>query len=484
MRSEKPFDYVGSPWAHQLEALRLAEDKRDFALFFEPGCGKSYTAILIARRKMFHVERAMKTLVLCPPVVIDNWLNEWLTHSKIPKEKILRLKGTGKQRAEALMANPTATVVITNYESLLMGPVFGGLKSWGPEIFIADESHRVKNPSAKRTKKAAELAGVAKHRLLLSGTPIIQSPMDLFGQYLVLDQGDTFGKNFFEFRARYFYDRNAGMPPARHFPLWMIKPKAEEEISSTIKRTSISMKKSDCLDLPPLVKQSIGFELEGKQKRIYDEMAKDFITYVGSKACVAKMALTKALRLMQITSGFVTLEGDAGEDRTIVDLEDNPRIRSLGELFETLAPSGKILVWAAWRHNYMQIAKACVDADVGFTEIHGDVTAFNKAKNIETFKRSNEVRVLIGNPGSGGIGINLIEAPYSVFYSRSFSLEHDIQAEARNYRGGSEIHEKVTRYDLIAKDTIDEVIAARLAGKQAVSDKIVAELALEVEKTL
>ena len=139
--------------------------------------------------------------------------------------------------------------------------------------------------------------------------------------------------------------------------------------------------------------------------------SKDFISYVNGKACVAKMALTKELRLMQITSGFVTLEGDAGEERTIVELDDNPRVGSLGDLIETLAGSGKILIWAAFRANYMQIAKACIDADVGFTEIHGEITAFRKQENIERFRKDKDVRVLIGNPGSGGIGINLIEAP-------------------------------------------------------------------------
>ena len=64
--------------------------------------------------------------------------------------------------------------------------------------------------------------------------------------------------------------------------------------------------------------------------------------------------------------------------------------------------------------------------------------------------------------------MNLIEAPNAIYYSRDFSLEKDIQSEARNYRGGSEIHEKVTRYDLVAKSTIDMDVLKALRAKKDV----------------
>jgi SNF2 family DNA or RNA helicase len=80
--------------------------------------------------------------------------------------------------------------------------------------------------------------------------------------------------------------------------------------------------------------------------------------------------------------------------------------------------------------------------------------------------------VLIGHPGSGGIGVNLTASSVSIFYSRGFSLEHDIQAEARNYRGGSERHDKITRIDLVAPGTIDEEVVRKLHAKQTISDVI------------
>ena len=59
---------------------------------------------------------------------------------------------------------------------------------------------------------------------------------------------------------------------------------------------------------------------------------------------------------------------------------------------------------------------------------------------------------------------------------RTFALGHSVQAEARNYRGGSEIHGKITRYDIVCEDTIDELVCKKLAEKIELSDKLLSEL--------
>ena len=95
---------------------------------------------------------------------------------------------------------------------------------------------------------------------------------------------------------------------------------------------------------------------------------------------------------------------------------------------------------------------------------------------VERLNNDPSCRVLIGHTGSGGIGINLIAASYSIFYSRSFSLEYDIQAEARNYRGGSEKHTKVTRIDLVTPNTIDEEVVKALASKKKIGYQVLKKM--------
>jgi len=107
---------------------------------------------------------------------------------------------------------------------------------------------------------------------------------------------------------------------------------------------------------------------------------------------------------------------------------------------------------------------------LGFAELHGDIK--DKDKEAEKFRSDDSIRVIIGHPGSGGIGLNLVEASYMIYYSRNFSLEMDIQSEARNYRGGSERHASITRIDLVTPGTIDELVLKALAGKTAISNSV------------
>jgi Superfamily II DNA/RNA helicases, SNF2 family len=95
----------------------------------------------------------------------------------------------------------------------------------------------------------------------------------------------------------------------------------------------------------------------------------------------------------------------------------------------------------------------------------GDIDAEERFENIRKFQ-AGEVRAIIAHPKAGGVGVNLTAASYSIHYSRSYSLTDDLQSEARNYRGGSERHKRITRIDIIAEDTIDEDISAALKSKK------------------
>lgn len=480
VRAKDSLAYLGNPWTHQLDALQFSTGKRDVALFFEVGTGKTYTAILIARDKMLREGRAMRVLVMCPPVVIGGWKKEWLSRSKVSEGDIACLMGPMGKRAEKIRSeNPL--VVVTNYEALLSEPVVSALREWRPEIIIWDESHRCKSHDAKRTKVAVKISALAKHRMILTGTPILNSPMDAFSQFQLLDCGETFGDNFYSFRAKYFYDRNAGMPPQKHFPDWKVREKLMTEMKSLIARSAVYAKKSECLDLPPYVREVVEIELTPKQRKAYTDLANDFIHHVEDKVCTAPMALTKGLRLMQVVSGFMMLEGESGDENTVSDFADDPRKDALRQLLEDYAESSKVVVWAVFRQNYKAIRDVCRSLGLKFVELHGDIPTAEKTKNVESFNTDESVRICIGHPQSGGIGVSLIAGSVSIFYSRSFSLADDIQAEARIYRGGSEIHEKVTRIDLVAKDSIDELVASRLAAKQEISDDVLRTIAEEMK---
>jgi SNF2 family DNA or RNA helicase len=239
-----------------------------------------------------------------------------------------------------------------------------------------------------------------------------------------------------------------------------------------IERKTFRVLKKDCLDLPDLVVQELEVELSKEQELAYKEMKDNFIAWVTTElkkdqphAVVARLAITKALRLQQIVSGFV--KTDDGE---ILRFKDVPRISALRDQLDILTKNSKVIVWACFHENYAMIADVCKELGIKYVEIHGDIR--DKAGAAKQFETDPETRVLIGNQGAGGVGINLVAASYSIYYSRNFKLGDDIQSEARNHRQGSQQHEKITRFNMVATGTIDEDVSKALSTKQDISETI------------
>jgi SNF2 family DNA or RNA helicase len=467
--------YFIKPWDHQLEAIERAKTTKDLALFWEMGTGKTATTINILRDRYVEYGGVAPTLILAPIVVLENWREEIGVHGgEDLQKKVVVLKGTAVKKTKLLerAIYDKSRIVIANYECMQNKTLLELFKRFGASIIVCDESQRCKSPTSKRAKAIASLAKSARHRYILSGTPVLNSPMDIFMQFKILDGGETFGDNFFVFRSKYFMDENAGMPKHAHFPNWVTRAGALNAISDAIGKKALRKTKDECLDLPPLVKEKIYVEMSADQKRAYKEMRDDFITTVKDakgegreRAAVADLAITKGLRLQQIVSGHVKTE-----DGEVHSFTNTPRVKALTELLGDLTGTSKVIVWACFKHNYRDIARVCEGLNVGYTELHGGIK--DKDGAIKEFRRDPKCRVIIANAASAGIGVNLIEAAYSIYFSKSFRLEDDVQSEARNHRGGSEIHEKITRIDLVAQGTIDEQVTEALEKKLNIAEAI------------
>lgn len=464
-------------WAHQQTAIDRARELENFALFFEMGTGKTRTCIEILNEKNGKHKRILKTLVLTPQVVCFNWKKEFGMFSNIPQSQILVLHGSGRDRIKMLEKTPSYFVVVCNYETLGMAEVFEFLKKWSADCVVLDESQRIKNPRAMRTKRSIVLGNLAKYRYILTGTPILQDQADLFAQYLFLDKGELFGKNPFTFRHKYFTNVNANVPHIT-WPKWRPKQNAAADLREKVMSIAMEARKSDCLDLPPLVRQTIHVGMTKRQEKAYKEMKDDFITFVNSKAFTAQLAITKALRLQQIVSGFLMGETDGGERIKEVFGPDagekyTPREKALSDLLEDGVGQSKIIIWACWKENHASIGRLLVSSGIRFVELNGSMGAPARAKSIQSFREDDKVRVLVGSPAAAGLGINLIESNYTIYFSRNFSLEQDLQSMARNFRGGSEIHQKITRVDLCCAGTIDEQVTEALAKKEEIAEMII-----------
>lgn len=471
----QPLPTLINLWKHQVEGVARALAQKDFALLFEAGTGKSATTVNILRGHYVREKRIMRTLILCPVIVVENWKREFGMHSKIDQKKIFTLTASGKKRCSDF--SPAATsqdgvIAITNFEALCMKDFYALLLKFRPEIIVCDESQRIRNYKAIRTKKAIALADLAAHKFILSGTPILNTPMDIYAQYRFLDGGESFGKNFFEFRGRYFEDKNARMPAQKYFPNWQPRAGSFDKFHSLIYQKGMRVIKSECLDLPPIVRQRIEVGMTPAQKKNYLQMETGLVAYLNDKACVANLALTKSLRLLQIVSGFFRDTDD--EDVACIHYPDSPRLAALRELLEDISPNEKVIIWACFRENYVAIEALLAGMKISYCTLYGGLAQSERVASVDAFQTDPEVRVMVANQQAGGVGINLTAASTAIYFSRNYSLENDMQSEARNHRGGSEIHSKITRIDLVTKGTIEETVLDCLERKENVANQILA----------
>lgn len=448
-------------------------------------CGKTKGIIDILRVLYARKGKLRKTLIVSPLVTLFNWKNEFKVHSFINQDDIVVLSKSGtmnklKQFNKALTDTDNLLtldkIVIVNYEALRGEALEDAVDLWGPEIIVADESHYIKNPKAKITKKMVKLGDNANHKFILTGTPILNSVQDIFSQFRFLDGGKTFGKNYRMFETRYLRDANeAWAHSQKHFRKLVAREDTFDELNAKVYTICHRVTTEEVMKhLPPLIKTQRHVNLSNEQLRIYKELEKDFISFIDTKkgepeAVVAQLAITKAMRLMQLCTGFTVTE--SGE---VVDLGNVPRLQLTKELLQEIVVENKnqCILWCSFRYNYIQLERICKELEIPHVFITGDMNLDAKNKAMEDFAKG-DARVVIANRRAGGIGVNLTTAKYSIVYSRNFSLGEELQSEKRNHRGGSEMHDKVIKIDLVTPGTIEEVCVDALMSKDNMSKRVI-----------
>ena len=458
----------------QKKTIDVCKERDSYGIFAKMGTGKTCAAIQIIRNIYNENKRNHRTLILCPVAVVYNWYNEIGKFSNISLDTVhvSTQSATRAAKAGKFIAANESGIIITNYESLRNKQLMNLLSLWKPEIIICDESHMLKSPTSLQSKMVHRLALTAKYRYLLTGTPILNSVLDVFMQYKIMDLGKTFGNNFFSFRLRYFINENSAKPWLS-YPSWIPNSSMYPELMDKMHASCVRVRTEECLDLPDRIEQTYHVTMSAEQTRVYKEMKRDFMSFMQNSAglsstVLAEQAMTKAIRLQQIVTGFCV--ADTGE---IVQFDTTPRLEAVEELLEQITKTDKCIVWCSFVHNYRQIESVCAKLKLDYVSITGEQSALKKQEAVDLFQSSTGPKVCIANRKAAGLGINLTAAAYSIIYSRNFSLAEEEQANARNYRKGSEIHERIVKIDLIAKDTIDELVVSALKNKQRVADIIV-----------
>ena len=334
-------------------------------------------------------------------------------------------------------------------------------------LFAVDESTTIKNPKASRTKAITKLAKNTKYRRILTGSPITQSPLDLYSQTEVLDTNLLGYTSFYSFQNHYgeVVNRYFGGRTVRQ----VVGYRNLDELSQKLDSFSYRVLKSDCLDLPEKVYIRRDVTLTAEQKKLYGELKELAITELANREMVSVTnVLTQLLRLHQIVCGHI--KSDDGTETPI----NNNRI---DELIEVIAEmQGKVIIWANYRQNILEIVETLqgLFGPDAVASYFGDTTPDERDRVIKQFQNPDSpLRFFVGNTQTGGYGITLTEAQNVIYYSNNFDLEKRLQSEDRAHRIGQK--NNVTYVDLVAKDTVDEKIVTALRNKLDLAQEVLGD---------
>ena len=432
-------------YKHQEGAYAKGTGLDQAAFLMEQGTGKTFPAIATAYKRYLD-KQVKRLLVVAPLSVLDVWEDEFKKFARFPYVfTILDKKG----RKKSLLLQPPPNcfwVAIINYESTWR--YLKEIIHWKPDMVIADESQKIKKGTAKQSRGMHKIGSVARYKLILTGTPITQNPLDLFSQYKFLDP-TIFGRRFLAFRDR--YARMGG-----YFGYEIVAFKNLKELSQKAYRVAYRVTQAEALDLPPIVDQELRFNLSEKGAHYYHTMQKDLIIELEKEeAITAPIILTKILRLQQITGGFLPM----GDGRFLI--VNNTKLKQLETLLEDLPVKKKVVIFARFLVEIEAIGRICRRLKKKFLTLTGKTE--HRGKVIKQFQKEDEINVIIVQIQTGSLGISLNKAEVVVFYSTTYSYADYDQARTRVYRMGQ--LKTVDCIHLVTKNTIDENILTALKNK-------------------
>ena len=489
--------YKTRPYAHQIAAFDMSKDAAAFALLMEMGTGKS--KVIIDNAAYLYGKGAINALLLvCPNGVHRNWIiNELPAHlpdhiACVSAYWAATPKKAERQQLDALFDvehSDKLKVFAMNVEAFSSpkGPAIAErfLRAY-KTMMVVDESGDIANISAKRTKSIIKVGKYAVYRRILNGTPITQGPLDAFAQFYFLDKCILNHNSYYAFRNHYaVWERKSNYKTGRAYQE-LKSYQNLDELRAKIQAYSYRALKEDCLDLPDKVYEKRYVELSPEQRKLYKEAASKIRVFFENESLVgtitSTIALTKLLRLQQITGGYVTVEEagniaplpDAPENVTrvaeIVPPEKNPRIQEVLHIAREC--TGKIIIWARFIREIEALVKVLRSTFGARSAVayYGAVKNEERVMNIESFQHDPEVRFFIGQQRSAGMGVTLTAATTVVYYSNDFSLRMRLQSEDRAHRIGQS--SKVLYIDIEAVSTIDKKIVNTLREKKNLADAI------------
>lgn len=450
------------PWepkTYQLEAAKFMVERGAAGILADPGMGKT-AATLAAFKTLRDAGHAERALVVAPlRVCYSVWPAEVAKWSDFADLRVEVVHGPNRTRA----LTTDADIYVVNPEGLAW--LSSQWRGWArrPDVLVVDESTKFKHTRTQRFKTLKPLLPQFERRYILTGTPIPNGLLDLFGQVYLLDLGGTLGKFITHFRNEFFFQTGYGGYT------WVARDGAEEEIYERLRPLVLRLDRNDYLDLPPITHNAIAVDLPVDAMRAYRELETDFVLKVKAGEVVASNAGALTAKLRQAANGAVYLDDETEEaadrrgGRRFGELHA-AKIDALLELIDELSGQPALVAYE-FQHDRARLQKALKKfyprGDVPY--LGGGVSAARGAE-LEREWNAGSLPVLLVHPASAGHGLNLQAGGHHIaWFGLSYNLEHHDQMIDRLYRQGQNEH--VFVHYLVAKRTVDIKILAALRQK-------------------
>jgi SNF2 family DNA or RNA helicase len=432
---------------HQREGIDFLMEGCAGLLAFEQGLGKTLVAIE-AFRRVRQQRSADMLLVICPNSLKKNWMAELSKFA--PELDSIIVEGPARQRRQ-LFSEATAAVVITSYETARAEiTAILALMSRRRTALVLDESHAAKTWRSFTSTAMRHFAPRSAYRWLLSGTPVTNSPADLYTQVEILAPGE-----------RRLGSMESFIATAQADPT-----KARASVDSLVLRRT----KEQCLDLPDKVFVDIKVELPAWQRKLYDDMRTEMVCALQAMSgeeyrAFASTALVKLTRLSQIASNPALL---------FPEIQNTPgKFETLDSVVEDImaVPGRKVIIWS----NFVSSIEALIERYKGYgaVALYGEIPVAERQAVAVKFQNDEDTRVLIANPAAAGTGFTLTAANFTIYETLSWRYDFYAQSQDRNHRIGQDL--PVTYMRLIAADTIEEVIVKALERKAVMASELLGD---------
>lgn len=331
----------------------------------------------------------------------------------------------------------------------------------GFNILVVDELTKFKHYNTNRCKILKEVLHTFDKRWGLTGSPVANGLLDLFGQMYIIDMGRSLGRFITHYRNKYFIPHPSGFG-------FVLADGKEKEIYEAISKTTLTMRAKDHLELPQLVQNIINVELNKTAKEIYRSLEDELIADLGIGKISAATAAVRSNKCRQIAGGaiyddpqLVTLgKIIAKKKERDYYIVDNSKIEALEDLIDELQGS-PILVAYEYQHEYDRLKKAFPQCS--FFPSSKDMKL---AKEIERKWNDGKISVLFGQTEAVARGLNLQEAGNHVaFYTTPWNYESCDQLIRRVLRQGNK-NKRVFVHHFVADVSIDHVVMATISRKE------------------